>query len=45
MVKSPPSKARNRGFIPGRGTKIPHVVGQLSPSTTTAEPERARARN
>ena len=37
MVKSPPSNAGDTGSIPGRGTKIPHAVGQLSPSATTAE--------
>ena len=26
------------GLIPGRGTKIPHAVGQLSPRTTTTQP-------
>ena len=30
-VKNPPSKARDEGSIPGRGTKIPHATGQLSP--------------
>ena len=31
VVKSSPSNAANSGSIPGRGTKIPHPVGQLSP--------------
>ena len=26
------------GLIPGRGTKIPHAVGHLSPRTTAREP-------
>ena len=37
MVKNPPSNAGNMGSIPGRGTKIPHTSGQLSPHTTTVE--------
>ena len=35
VVKNPPSNARDVGLIPGQGTKIPHAVGQLSPSHTT----------
>ena len=31
VVKSPPSNAEDVGSIPGRGTKIPHAAGQLSP--------------
>ena len=38
VVKNPPSNARDVGSIPGRGTKIPHAAGQLSPCTTTTEP-------
>ena len=30
VVKNPPSNAGDTGVIPGRGTKIPHAVGQLS---------------
>ena len=37
VVKNPPSNAGEAGSIPGRGTKIPHTVGQLSPCTTTTE--------
>ena len=37
MVKNPPSNAEDPGSIPGRGTKIPHATGQLSPCTTTRE--------
>ena len=33
MVKNLPSNAGYVGSIPGLGTKIPHAVGQLSPST------------
>ena len=43
MVKTPSSKAGDAGSIPGRGTKIPHATGQLSPQllslhTSTREP-------
>ena len=31
VVNKPPSNAGDVGSIPGRGTKIPHAVGQLSP--------------
>ena len=37
MVKNLPSNAGDVGSIPGRGTKIPHVAGQLSPCATTTE--------
>ena len=37
MVKNPPSNAGDTGSIPGRGTKIPHATGQLSPLTATIE--------
>ena len=37
VVKNPPSNVGNVGSIPGQETKIPHVVGQLSPHTTTTE--------
>ena len=40
MVKNLPSNAGDAGSILGRGTKIPHVMGQLSPCTTTTEPEQ-----
>ena len=35
VVKNLPSSAGDVGSIPGRGTKIPHVVGLLSPCATT----------
>ena len=35
MVKNLPSNAGDVGSIPGRGTKIPHAVGQLSPCAAT----------
>ena len=30
VVKNPPSNAGYKGSMPGRGTKIPHAMGQLS---------------
>ena len=33
VVKNLPSNAGDVGSIPGLGTKIPHAVRQLSPST------------
>ena len=38
VVKNPPSNAGDVGSIPGRGTKIPHAVGQLSSRTAATEP-------
>ena len=35
VVKNQPSHAEDAGSIPGRGTKIPRAVGQLSPDATT----------
>ena len=35
--KSLPSNAGDTGLIPGWGTKIPHVVGQLSQLVSTRE--------
>ena len=40
VVKNPPSSAGDMGSIPGRGTKVPHAAGQLSPRITTTEPTR-----
>ena len=37
VVKNLPYNAGDEGSIPGRGTKIAHVVGQLSPCATTTE--------
>ena len=37
MVKSLPHNAGNVGSIPGRGTKIPHAKGQLSPRAATKD--------
>ena len=37
VVKNSPCNAGDLGSIPGQGTKIPHVVDQLSPSATTRE--------
>ena len=44
VVKNPPSNAGDVGSIPGRGTKIPHAVGQLSLNATTTEAACSRAR-
>ena len=44
MVKNPPSNAGDAGLIPGRGTKIPHAMGQLSPHAATTELTRASIR-
>jgi len=38
VVKNPPSDAGDVGSIPGRGTKIPHAVRQVSLSTAATEP-------
>ena len=38
MVKNPLSNAGDTGSILGRGTKIPHAAGQLSPHAATTEP-------
>ena len=53
VVKNPPSNAGDTGSIPGwgtisivgRGTKIPHATGRLSPHTTTREPARCNERS
>ena len=44
MVKNPPSNAGDTGSIPGRGARIPHAAGQLSPRTTATEPTCSGAR-
>ena len=38
MVKNLPSNVGDVGSISGRATKIPHVIGQLSPHAKTTEP-------
>ena len=38
VVKNLPSNARDAGSTPGRGTEIPHAVGQLSLHAATTEP-------
>ena len=38
MVRNMPTNTRDRGSIPGRGTKIHHAVKQLSLSATTRDP-------
>ena len=40
VVKALPLTIRDAGSIPGRGTKIPHAAGQLSPYATTRESPR-----
>ena len=37
MVKNLPSNAGEAGSIPGRGAKMPHAAGQLSPRASTTE--------
>ena len=37
MVKKLPSNAGGAGSIPGQGTKIPHVLGHISPHSITTE--------
>ena len=37
MVKTSPPSAGGAGSIPGRGAKIPHAAGQLSPHATARE--------
>ena len=37
MVKKLPSNAGGAGSIPGQRTKIPHVLGHISPHITTTE--------
>ena len=44
VVKNPPTNAGNAGSIPGRGTKIPHAAGQLSPRATATEFARLKER-
>ena len=39
-VENPSRNAGDVGSTPGRGTKIPHASGQLSPCATTGEPKR-----
>ena len=38
VVKNPPANAQDTGSIPGPG-RFPHAAEQLSPCTTTTEPE------
>ena len=42
VVKSLPSNAEVTGSIPGRGTKIPHAMGQLSNATPGPAHSRAQ---
>ena len=43
VVKNPPTNATDSGSIPGRGTKIPHAMGQLSLRSATTEPAHSGA--
>ena len=38
VVKNTPCNAGDMGSIPGRGTRIPHAMGQLNACTATTEP-------
>ena len=38
VVKNPPANAGDMGSIPDLGTKIPHIVGQLSPQLLKPAP-------
>ena len=40
VIENLPSNAGDTGPIPGRGTKIPHAVGQLSQHAAPTEPAR-----
>ena len=42
MAKNAPSSAGDIGSTPGQRTKIPHVMGQLSPQATTRETHALR---
>ena len=44
MVKNLPSSAEDSGSTPDWGTKIPYVMGQLSPCATTTEHTNSEAR-
>ena len=41
VVQNLPSDTGDTGSILGQGTKIPHVLGQLNPSTATLSPHTA----
>ena len=45
VLKNPPSNAGDAGSIPGRGIKIPHATGQLSPRASRREPECPKRRS
>ena len=44
MVKNPPSCAGDAGSIAGQGTKMPHVLGQLSPLASLLESPQAASK-
>ena len=39
VIKNPPANAGDMGSSLGRSSKLPHAARQLSPGTTTTEPE------
>ena len=43
VVKNLPCNAGDMGSIPGQGANIPHAIEQLSPCTTSTEPETSGA--
>ena len=45
VVRHLPCKARDGSLTPGRGTKIPHAVGHLSPGDTVTEPVSCSSRS
>ena len=40
LVRNLPANAGDTGLVPGQGTEIAHVMGQLSPCITTHESQR-----
>ena len=44
MVGNLPARAGDVGLIPGRGTKVPLAMRQLSPGSAVTEPARPGAR-
>ena len=42
VVENPPPSAGDVRSIPGRGTRIPHAMGQLNPQTTATEAAHSR---
>ena len=42
VVENPPTSAGDAGSIRGRGTRIPHAMGQLNPDSTATEAAHSR---